>query len=226
LRCSQMVSSHLVCVGKWLTVDSVTTQRSPEPEVTACTAGSAGTAAYLTCTACTPGKHFTAGWRVTAGQAEARQRHVMQPEQQQAALSAITEQWGPEQRNDYMQQQAAIWDDIQRSRTVANVPSQPSASVGLPQNASGSNATPGAAIAADDNGSSKASVHHTQSSGSGSVAAADVCSACMDAQKDWVCIPCGHLAMCKDCSVRVGRLTGRCPICSQRIKQVMQVYRT
>ena len=79
-RCSGLVYSHLVCVGKWLTVDSVATQRSPEsdatsctaePEVTACTARSAGTAAYLTCTACTPGKHSTAGWRVTAGQAEA-----------------------------------------------------------------------------------------------------------------------------------------------------------
>ena len=162
------------------------------------------------------------------GSQQARQRHVMQPQQQQAepALSSITEQWRPEQRDDYMQQQAAIWEDIQRSRTVANVPTQPSAAVGLPQTASGSNATPGAAIAAGDNGSSKASVHHTQSSGRGS--AADVCSVCMDAQIRFasVCIPCGHLAMCKDCSVRVGRLTGRCPICSQRIKQVMQVYRT
>jgi len=163
------------------------------------------------------------------GSQQARQRQAVEPVMQQQAepaLSAIMHQWGPEQRNDYIQQQAAIWNDIQRSRTVANVRTQPSATVGLPQTASGSNATPGAAIAADDNGSSKASVHHTQKPGRGSVAAGDVCSVCMDAQKDWACIPCGHLAMCKDCSTRVKRLTGRCPICSQRIKQVMQVYRT
>ncbi len=152
----------------------------------------------------------------------------MQPEQQHAesALSSITEQWSPEQCDDYMQQQAAIWDDIHQSRTMANVPSQPSAAVGLPQAASGSNANPGAAIAADDNDSIKALVHPTQNTGRGSVAAADVCSVCMDAQNDWACIPCGHLAMCKDCSARVKRLTGRCPICSQRIKQVMQVYKS
>ncbi|KAL0035544.1 hypothetical protein WJX77_011524 [Trebouxia sp. C0004] len=168
------------------------------------------------------------------GSQQARRRlavgPVMQPEQQQAepALSAITEQWGPEQRNDYMQQQAAIWDDIQRSRTTAHLRTQTSATSGLPQSASGSNANPGAAIAADDNTSSKVLAHCTQNPGTirGSVAAADICSVCMDAQKHWACIPCGHLAMCKHCSVRVKRLTGRCPICSQRIKQVMQVYRT
>ena len=162
------------------------------------------------------------------GSQQARQRHVMQSEQQQAepALSASMRQQGPEQRVDYMQQQAAIWNDSQRSRAATTVTTQPSATVGLPQTASGSNATHGAAIAADDNGSSKASVRHTQNSSRGSVAAGDVCSVCMDAQKDWACIPCGHLAMCKDCSARVKRLTGRCPICSQRIKQVMQVYRT
>ncbi len=149
----------------------------------------------------------------------------MQPEPD---LSITMDQWGPEQRDDYMQQQAAIWDDIQRSRTRANVRTQPSATGGLPQTSSGSLVTPAAAIAADNASSSKASVQHTQNPGTikGSVADAGVCSVCRDAQKDWACIPCGHLAMCKDCSARVKRLTGQCPICSQRIKQVMQVYRT
>ena len=152
----------------------------------------------------------------------------MQSAQQQSepALSASMRQQGPEQRVDYMQQQAAISDASQRSRAATTVTTEPSATAGLSQTAAGSNATPGAAIADDDNGSSKASVRHTQNSSRGSVAAGDVCSVCMDAQKDWACIPCGHLAMCKDCSARVKRLTGRCPICSQRIKQVMQVYRT
>jgi len=61
----------------------------------------------------------------------------MQPE---PALSIIMDQWGPEQRDDYMQQQAAIWDDIQRSRTRANVQTQPSATGGLPQTSSGKGA--------------------------------------------------------------------------------------
>ena len=82
-RSCQMVSCHLLCVGKLHTVstfssvvlqcppDSDATSCTAEPEVTACTAGSAGTAAHLTCTACTTSNYFTASWRVTAGQAEA-----------------------------------------------------------------------------------------------------------------------------------------------------------
>lgn len=54
---------------------------------------------------------------------------------------------------------------------------------------------------------------------------ADVCVVCMDAGKDWLCVPCGHLAMCKACSARVKHQTGRCPVCQKKIKQVMQVYK-
>lgn len=54
---------------------------------------------------------------------------------------------------------------------------------------------------------------------------ADVCVICMDAGKDWLCVPCGHLAMCKACSARVKHQTGRCPVCQKKIKQVMQVYK-
>lgn len=55
---------------------------------------------------------------------------------------------------------------------------------------------------------------------------ADVCVVCMDASKDWACVPCGHLAMCKARSARVKRQTRRCPRCQKRIKQVMQVFKT
>ena len=53
----------------------------------------------------------------------------------------------------------------------------------------------------------------------------DVCVVCMDACKDWVCIPCRHLAMCGLCIERVKRVSGRCPICKQPIKKIMQIYR-
>ena len=54
---------------------------------------------------------------------------------------------------------------------------------------------------------------------------ANVCVVCMDAGKDWLCVPCGHLAMCKVCSARVKHQTGRCPVCQKKIKQVLQVYK-
>ena len=54
---------------------------------------------------------------------------------------------------------------------------------------------------------------------------ADLCVICMTADKDWLCFPCGHLAMCRACSAGVQRQTGRCPICRQPITQVVQVYR-
>lgn len=53
----------------------------------------------------------------------------------------------------------------------------------------------------------------------------DACVICMDAGKDWLCIPCGHLAMCGQCIAQVWAQTRRCPICKQPIRKVMQVYR-
>ena len=53
----------------------------------------------------------------------------------------------------------------------------------------------------------------------------DACVICMDADKDWLCLPCGHLAMCGECSARVKRQTRRCPICQQNIRRIVQVYR-
>ena len=55
---------------------------------------------------------------------------------------------------------------------------------------------------------------------------ADVCVVCMDASKDSLCVPRGHLAMCGECSARVKHQTRHCPICQKKIKQVMQVYNT
>ena len=54
---------------------------------------------------------------------------------------------------------------------------------------------------------------------------ADVCVVCMDADKDWFCLPCRHLAMCETCIIRIIRTTRRCPICQQSITKAVQVYR-
>lgn len=50
----------------------------------------------------------------------------------------------------------------------------------------------------------------------------DPCVVCMDANKDWLCMPCGHLAMCGACTARVSHQTGHCPICKQYIQQIVQ----
>ena len=53
----------------------------------------------------------------------------------------------------------------------------------------------------------------------------DECVICMHVIKEWLCVPCGHLAMCGPCIAKVKRQTGRCPICRRRITQVVRVYR-
>ena len=53
---------------------------------------------------------------------------------------------------------------------------------------------------------------------------ADACVMCMSAPKNWMCIPCGHVSMCRVCSAEVQRRTRRCPICRRRITCITQVY--
>jgi len=45
-----------------------------------------------------------------------------------------------------------------------------------------------------------------------------VCIVCWDKTPTWVCVPCGHLAMCGGCSVAVKERTGLCPVCQQDIR--------
>ena len=68
-------------------------------------------------------------------------------------------------------------------------------------------------------------------SGPGSATAAehelaDLCVICMSANKSWLCVPCGHLAMCGPCSAKVKSQTGRCPICREHIREVIKVFRS
>jgi predicted nuclease with TOPRIM domain len=48
------------------------------------------------------------------------------------------------------------------------------------------------------------------------------CVICLDGFADHVVIPCGHLALCKDCHVGGTR---QCPVCRQPVPSVHQVYR-
>ena len=53
----------------------------------------------------------------------------------------------------------------------------------------------------------------------------DECVICMHFMKEWLRVPCGHLAMCGPCIAKVKRQTGGCPICRRRITQVVRVCR-
>ena len=54
----------------------------------------------------------------------------------------------------------------------------------------------------------------------------DECVVCWAHEKDVVCIPCGHVAMCKGCSQAVLKKDGLCPVCRTQIREVFQLYRT
>ena len=53
----------------------------------------------------------------------------------------------------------------------------------------------------------------------------DDCVICWASEQNTVCIPCGHIAMCKDCSGAVLKKSGLCPVCRADVHQVYQVYR-
>ncbi len=51
-----------------------------------------------------------------------------------------------------------------------------------------------------------------------------VCIVCWGKTPTWVCVPCGHLAMCGSCSVAVKERTGLCPVCHQDIRALNEVF--
>ena len=53
----------------------------------------------------------------------------------------------------------------------------------------------------------------------------DDCVVCWAHEKNVVCIPCGHLAMCKSCSKAVMQQSGLCPVCRQEIGQIVQFFK-
>ena len=54
----------------------------------------------------------------------------------------------------------------------------------------------------------------------------DDCVVCWAHVKDVVCVPCGHVAMCKSCSKAVVAQSGLCPVCRVKIREIIQFYKT
>lgn len=52
----------------------------------------------------------------------------------------------------------------------------------------------------------------------------EVCIICWDKKPTWLCIPCGHLAMCAGCSAAVKDRTVLCPVCQQGIRALNEVF--
>lgn len=50
------------------------------------------------------------------------------------------------------------------------------------------------------------------------------CLICVNAPRDAVCTPCGHLSACHACLRTIIRSTRTCPICRARIRSVMRIY--
>jgi hypothetical protein len=48
---------------------------------------------------------------------------------------------------------------------------------------------------------------------------------CVDARKDRLMLPCGHLCACEACAAELMRVRpARCPICREGIREVMRVF--
>lgn len=123
---------------------------------------------------------------------------------------------------EFIQQQAGILAAIQRQRE-SRPGSTPPGTRGADSSAAGASAASAVPL-------SMPMADRTSTSGSKTAAESesqleDVCVVCMDASKDWLCMPCRHLAMCGACTARIQHQTGRCPICQQYIRQAVQVYK-
>ena len=50
-----------------------------------------------------------------------------------------------------------------------------------------------------------------------------LCAICLDATVDTAFVPCGHMTACNLCARRV-YASGRCPICREPIRDVLNTY--
>nr|XP_024363583.1 probable E3 ubiquitin-protein ligase XBOS34 isoform X4 [Physcomitrium patens] len=50
------------------------------------------------------------------------------------------------------------------------------------------------------------------------------CVVCWDASAQGVCIPCGHLAGCMECLLKIKATNWGCPVCRSAIDQIIKVY--
>lgn len=49
------------------------------------------------------------------------------------------------------------------------------------------------------------------------------CSICLDEPPQMICIPCGHLCLCENCSKKLTKK--KCPICNLRVKNIYKVFK-
>lgn len=50
------------------------------------------------------------------------------------------------------------------------------------------------------------------------------CVVCMDASRDAICVPCGHIAGCFLCLQAIVQASGECPICRAHVDNVVRIY--
>lgn len=54
--------------------------------------------------------------------------------------------------------------------------------------------------------------------------AESLCVVCFDVKPLCMCVPCGHIAICRACSQAVKEQTSACPVCQQAIQSVHEVF--
>jgi hypothetical protein len=89
----------------------------------------------------------------------------------------------------------------------------------LPTSSGRSSSNDASAEASRDQRSSSA----TDFAQPGTLSARD-CVVCMDAPRDAICVPCGHIAGCFSCLRTIVQASSECPICRAHVDTVVRVY--
>ena len=50
------------------------------------------------------------------------------------------------------------------------------------------------------------------------------CIVCLQSKREYAFVPCGHLCICRDCSVCIANLDSRCPLCRCNATHVMKIF--
>ena len=50
------------------------------------------------------------------------------------------------------------------------------------------------------------------------------CIVCLTNRKKIVCIPCGHMKMCKECAIKIMSKTRKCPMCRFSVEKILPVF--
>ena len=58
------------------------------------------------------------------------------------------------------------------------------------------------------------------------LAEAQECVVCMEQEKSYVLVPCGHAVVCQSCAENIMATTRACPVCRQHVEQVIKLFRS